>query len=273
MIRSGLPKLIATDLDGTLVRGDETVSEYTHQVLARTRAAGIQIAGATGRGPRLLELVRHDIPSAGFLVMGGGAQVLDLTNPAHPVRLRDERLAGAVLGDILSTIEDEIGQLSVLVEGAEYHNAPLWGDPDPSWRYNDLVAEMTRSDALAGPVIKGFARHPEHDADTLLALAQRLIPTNLASITQAGLGYIEICAPGIDKASGLALVAAVLGIDRAEVLAFGDMPNDISMLRWAGFGSVAVGNAHPAVLGLATEVTGSNDADGVADYLDRLLRL
>src|SRR4029450_6667676 len=61
MVRPGLPKLIATDLDGTLVRGDDTVSAYSHDVLARVKAAGIRIVGATGRGPRLTDLVRCDI--------------------------------------------------------------------------------------------------------------------------------------------------------------------------------------------------------------------
>src|SRR5258705_4646921 len=97
MVKPGLPKLIATDLDGTLVRSDDTVSAYTHEVLARVKAAGIRIVGATGRGPRLTELVRGDIPSADFLVMGGGGRVVDVTDPDLPLLLRDERLDGAVL--------------------------------------------------------------------------------------------------------------------------------------------------------------------------------
>ena len=76
MRSSGLPKLVATDLDGTLVRSDERVSAYTRDVLERVRAAGIHVVGATGRGPRLTELVRSDIPAADFLVMGGGSRVV-----------------------------------------------------------------------------------------------------------------------------------------------------------------------------------------------------
>lgn len=70
MARSALPKVIATDLDGTLVRDDETVSEYTAGVLARVRAAGIRIVAATGRGPRLIGLIQRDIPAADYLVLG-----------------------------------------------------------------------------------------------------------------------------------------------------------------------------------------------------------
>src|SRR5688572_1313537 len=115
MIRPGLPKLIATDLDGTVVRSDETVSAYTHSVLARVKAAGIRIVGATGRGPRLTGLVRTDIPSADYLVLGGGSRVLDLSDPGEPHVLRDERLPGAVLADILAAIEARAGTLSVMV--------------------------------------------------------------------------------------------------------------------------------------------------------------
>lgn len=273
MTRLGLPKLIATDLDGTLVRGDETVSSFTHEVFARVTAAGIRVVGATGRGPRLMALIRQDIPSADYLVMGGGGQVVDITDPSRPLVLRDERIDGSILGDILSTIEAEVGPLSILVESGDYHNAPLLGDPDPIWRYPDLFEAKPRQEALSGRLIKGFARHPRHDADALLVVARRLIPPRIATITQAGLGYIEICPPGVDKATGLVVVATALGVDPLDVLAFGDMPNDLTMLRWAGFGRVAVANAHPVIRALADEVTASNDEDGVAVYLDRLLRL
>lgn len=268
-----LPKLIATDLDGTLVHSDDTVSDYTHAVLERVKAAGIHIVGATGRGPRLTELVRHDIPSADFLVMGGGSRVLDIRDPAHPIVLRDERLDGDALADVLARLEVELGTLSVLIEAGDHHEAPLWGDADPHWRYPDVVEARVRAECLTGPVLKGFARHPRCDVDEVLAVAERVIPPDLATITQAGLGYIEICPPGVDKATGLRFVATALGIDPGDVLVFGDMPNDVPMFRWAGFGRVAVGNAHPALKALADETTLTNDEDGVATYLEAMLRL
>jgi Cof subfamily protein (haloacid dehalogenase superfamily) len=269
--RPGLPKLVATDLDGTLVRSDDTVSAYTHEVLARVKAAGIRVVGATGRGPRLTELVRTDIPSADFLVMAGGGRVVDLTDPDIPLVLRNERLGGDVLADLLGRLEREIGTLSVLVEAGEEPDAPLWGDLHPAWRYPEVVEVRVRAEALAGPVIKGFAHHCDYDADALLAVALRVIPPEVATVTQAGLGYIEICPPGVDKATGLAVVAEALGVDPADVLVFGDMPNDLPMFRWAGFGRIAVANAHPLVRAQADDVTRSNDADGVAAYLDAML--
>jgi hypothetical protein len=271
MPRPGLPKLVATDLDGTLVRSDDTVSAYTHEVLDRVRSAGIPVVGATGRGPRLAELTRGDIRAADFLVMAGGGWVVDQSDPAGPIVLRDERLDGAALAHLITDLEAQVGPLTVMVEALDSHNAPLWGDPDPAWRYPDDFEVRTRDEVFAGQVIKAFARTDDHDVDALLHAARRIVPASLAAITQAGLGFIEICPPGVDKATGLAVVAESLGVDPSDVLVFGDMPNDVPMFEWAGWGRVAVANAHSAVLALADEVTLRNDDDGVAVYLDRLL--
>ena len=268
MTRPGLPKLIATDLDGTLVRSDDTVSAYTHEVLDRVRAAGIRLVGATGRGPRLAELTRNDIRAADFLVLAQGGWVMDL---ADPLPLRAERLAGGVVARVLADLEAEVGPLSVMVEALDHHDAPLWGDLDPTWRYPVIVHERPRAECLTGDVIKAFARSFDRDVDDLLAAAQRIVPANVASVTQAGLNYVEICPPGVDKGTGLAVVAQSVGVDPADVLVFGDMPNDLPMFAWAGWSRVAVANAHPSILEVADEVTLANDEDGVAVYLDRLL--
>ena len=271
MPRPGLPKLIATDLDGTLVRTDDTVSAYTHEVLDRVRAAGIPVVGATGRGPRLTELTRNDIRAADFLVLAGGGRVVDQSELVGPVVLRDERLPGAVLADLLVLLEAEVGPLSVMVEALDGHDAPLWGDFDEQWRYPDRFEARPRAECLRGDVIKAFARAAGHHVDELLAAARRVVPPEMATVTQAGLGFVEICPPGVDKATGLAVVAEALGVDRAEVLVFGDMPNDLPMFEWAGWGRVAVANAHATVRAAADEITLRNDDDGVAIFLDRLL--
>jgi Cof subfamily protein (haloacid dehalogenase superfamily) len=271
MPRPGLPKLIATDLDGTLVRSDDTVSAYTHEVLDMVRAAGIPVVGATGRGPRLTELTRNDIRAADFLVLAGGGRVVDQSDPAGPVVLRDERLPGDVLAELLTLLEAKVGPLTVMVEALDHVDAPLWGDYDEAWRYQDRFEARSRSECLRGQVIKAFARAAGHHVDELLAAAREVVPPTMAAVTQAGLGFIEICPPGVDKATGLAVVANALGVDPAEVLVFGDMPNDLPMFEWAGWARIAVANAHPDVRDAADEITLANDEDGVAIYLDRLL--
>jgi Cof subfamily protein (haloacid dehalogenase superfamily) len=271
MPRPGLPKLIATDLDGTLVRSDDTVSAYTHEVLDRVRAAGIPVVGATGRGPRLTELTRNDIRAADFLVMAGGGRVVDQTDPSGPVVLRDERIRGDVLAALLAALEARVGPLTIMVEALDADDAPLWGDYDPAWRYPERLERRPRAECFTGELIKAFARSADRDVDDLLAAARELIPPSVASVTQAGLGFLEIGAPGVDKGTGLAVVADSLGVDPADILVFGDMPNDLPMFEWARWGRVAVANAHPAVLAAADVIAPANDDDGVATYLSGLL--
>jgi Cof subfamily protein (haloacid dehalogenase superfamily) len=268
MVKPGLPKLIATDLDGTLVHSDDTVSAYTHEVLDRVRAAGIRIVAATGRGPRLTSLIRKDIRVADFLVLAQGGWVLD---QAEDVFLKTSRLAGSALGPLLMELEAEVGTLSVMVEALEHDDAPLWGDYDPTWRYPVVVERRARAECLRGDVIKAFVRSFDHHVDDLLAVARRIFPAHVASVTQAGLAYVEVCPPNVDKGTGLAVVAEAVGVDPADVLVFGDMPNDLPMFSWAGWSRVAVANAHPSLLAVADEVTLTNDEDGVSVYLDKLL--
>ena len=270
MSLSGLPKLVATDLDGTLVRSDETVSDYSITVLRKVREAGIPVVGVTGRGARLIELCRRDLPEADFFVLAQGAYVLDQRDPDMPRVLRRQLIAGADLAKALLLLEAEVGPLSVLVEALDEARSPLWGDAHVVWPYPEWIP-YDRIEALASPAYKGFAHAPDYTADELLAVARRVIPGELATVTQAGLGYVEITASGVDKATGLAVVAAELGISPRDVLVFGDMPNDVPMFQWAGWRRVAVANAHPEVLALADEVTASNDADGVAAWLESLL--
>jgi len=157
------------------------------------------------------------------------------------------------------------------VEALEHSGAPLWGTRAPNWRYEVTVEERTRAECLTGEVIKAYACGADHHVDDLLAAARRIVPPHVASITQAGLNVIEICPPDVDKGTGLAVVTEACGVDPADVLVFGDMPNDLPMFAWAGWQRVAVANAHPTLLGAADEVTLTNDEDGVAVYLDKLL--
>ena len=122
---------------------------------------------------------------------------------------------------------------------------------------------------LQEPVTKLIVRHPEIEFEQLLDVALGLDLT-ACEITHSTMEFLEISRRGIDKAAALIQTAEKFGLTSAEVIAFGDMPNDLPMLRWAGH-SVAVANAHPDVLTAAGAVTASNDDDGVAMMLERLL--
>ncbi len=275
--RPGLPKLIATDLDGTIVRSDDTVSARTTAALHAARAYGIPVVGVTGRGPRLLDLTRQDVPAADFLVCAQGGHVVDLSGcpdtGGAPVVLHAAEFAGALVASVITTVEELTGPLSVLVEPVAVVDTFLLGEPHPSWRFSAAVHACPRVEALDRPLIKAFVHSDAYTADELLGLARSVVAPELAELTQAGLGYVEICPSGVTKASGLAVVASHLGVDAADVLVFGDMPNDLPMFEWAGWSRVAVANAHPELLAVADEVTASNDEDGVAVYLERLLAL
>ncbi len=130
------------------------------------------------------------------------------------------------------------------------------------------------ADALtlcAQPVTKLLVRHPSYTSSQLHALAEPIVGPR-AQVTFSGPHMVEISALGIDKAAALARLSARLGVDQTNVIAFGDMPNDAAMLRWAGLG-VAVANAHTEALAAADEVTASNMDDGVAMMLERFFPL
>jgi Cof subfamily protein (haloacid dehalogenase superfamily) len=266
-----LPKLVATDLDGTLVRSDYTVSDYTAEVLESARAAGITLVGITGRGPRLIELCGRHAPGVHFMVFSQGAYVVDLDHGGPPRVLSVIRMEGAAVAKAVELIEAEVGPVQLVAEALEHPGAPLWGEAGIQWPYPAPFEQRERADSLAVPLLKAFVRAPSLTPDELLAVARRVVPTSLCEATIAGLDFVELCPPGVTKAAGLAVVADQLGIDAADALVFGDMPNDVPMFAWAGRG-VAVANAHSELLAVADEVTDSNDDDGVARYLARLLQ-
>ncbi|MDU7503823.1 MAG: HAD hydrolase family protein, partial [Corynebacterium kroppenstedtii] len=121
---------------------------------------------------------------------------------------------------------------------------------------------------VAEPAVKLLLRSPEVTSEELYQLVAPMIPIDKGHVTYSfSGGLLEIAAPGVNKAGGLAEVADLLGVDAGETVAFGDMPNDTEMLQWARMG-VAMGNAHPMLLGVAKAVTTSNDEDGVARVID-----
>ncbi|MFE7757569.1 HAD family hydrolase [Streptomyces sp. NPDC057418] len=258
--------LVATDLDGTLLRSDDTVSPRSRAALAHAAAAGARHLIVTGRAVPGIRALLADLGYAGPVVCGQGTQVYDAGSARmlSSVTL-DRELADAALGKI----EAEVGQVFAAVDqdgaGGRTLIEPGYRMPHPS-----LPARRTgrREELWAAPIIKVLVRHPELTDDELAAAARAAVG-ELASVTMAGPGTVELAPHGVDKGTGLALAAELLGCDPADTVAFGDMPNDLPMFRRSGH-RVAMANAHAELRAAADEVTLSNQDDGVAVVLERL---
>ena len=257
--------VIATDLDGTLLRGDLSVSARTLAVLARATASGARHLVVTGRpaaGCRsLLALLGYQ----GLALCGQGAQLYDVG--AHRL-LASATLDRAAVRALVDRIAEAAGglELGVVTAGltGEFLVTPAFGERvRHGWR---LVERQT--DLWARPVEKVLIRSRRLDDDELAALAHRLCADEIA-VTHSGENMVELLPAGVSKASGLAAAAHRLGFTAADTIAFGDMPNDIPMLRWAGHG-VAMGNGHPELRRWADEIAPTNEEDGVAVVLERL---
>src|SRR5207249_3912224 len=120
------------------------------------------------------------------------------------------------------------------------------------------------------PTVKLMARHATLPAEAFHQLVMEALDSSLYSVTYSFPGFLEIASASVQKGAALAAFCSQYGIEAHEVVAFGDMPNDLPMLEWAGLG-VAVANAHPLVLQAADVVTRSNEEDGVAYLLEQLL--
>jgi len=257
------PRLVATDLDGTLVRSDGTVSARTTAAIARVEAAGVPFVMVTGRPPRWMSAVAEATGHRGLAVCANGALVYDL----HAARVvRTDLLSSAAALGVVDALRHELPGITFAVER---HDAGFAHEPAyrPRWDSSDGLTQAPVEQLLATGVVKLLARHEELTADELLTAARRAVGAGATLTHSSSDGLLEISAAGVSKASGLASLAADFGVEAGDVIAFGDMPNDLPMLAWAGR-AVAVANAHPDVLAVAGELTASNNDDGVAQVLD-----
>lgn len=260
------PRLIGTDLDGTLLRSDGTLGGRTEKVLRQAAAAGIAIVPATARplrwlGQPPLTALAALVPQ---VVFANGAVTYDTA--AGRVTSCHELLP-AVAADLCKRIGAAIPAAVFAVEvGA---GEAMWHEPTYPLR-SDLgqpgVVSVERAGLFPAPVTKLLVKAPGMAPDELVGQVLAATGGDAEVSVSAGYGLAELVAPGVTKATALAAVAADLGVLPEQAVAFGDMPNDLPMLRWAGR-AVAVGNAHPDVLAAAHEVTGRNDDDGVAAWL------
>ena len=261
-------RLIATDLDGTIVRHDGTVSPRTAAALNDARPAGVALVLVTGRPTRWLAGLREALGSLGTAICSNGAVVYD--DDAGRV------LEASVLpvGDLVAARERVLTLAPDAVFAAETV-AGLHlerGFASSRAEREGLAEEPFDAEALAAEgVVKLLARRP---GGTCTEFERLVAPAldGLVALTHSapGVPLIEMAAPGVDKAVTLARHAARLGVDPADVVAFGDMPNDVGMLSWAGR-SYAVGDSQPRVVRAADHVIGTVEEDSVARVLESLL--
>lgn len=258
-------RLVATDLDGTLVRSDQHISARSRDAIAALRSAGIKVAVVTGRPVRWIVPALHEIGEVDFCLAGNGAFVFngDLTEILHSSLLEPAHAAAfarairSVHGEVAFAVERESGF------SREEHYRERWPAVPAS--------VMDLDELLSQPVGKLLVRHEGLNADELLEAAAKIAIDHPVTLTHSSTdGLLEVSALGVDKAAAVAWCAASIGACADDVLAFGDMPNDVSMLTWAGQ-SYAVANAHPAARAAAKSQALSNDEDGVATILESLL--
>ncbi|MER2091926.1 MAG: HAD family hydrolase [Saccharopolyspora rectivirgula] len=265
------PGLVASDMDGTLLDPVERVRPRTARAARRVVASGTPLILVTGRPPRWMPEVFDALGAPGLAVCANGAVLYDAatdrvlhSRSIDPVTLHDvvvelrRELPGCAFG-----VERATGAVGGRYSGrfqAESQFQHLW---DPSEVNVTGLAELTGKAA-----VKLLVLHQQMTSEEMAAVAREVVGDQLQVTFSTGSGLLELSAPGVDKASGLATVADHLGVDRDDVITFGDMPNDVPMLRWAGHG-VAMRNSHPEALAAADEVTGTNREDGVAQVLER----
>lgn len=264
---TALPRVVASDCDGTLLRTDGSVSSRTRAALQAIVDAGVVVVLVTARPPRWVEELSDVAGEHGIVLCGNGAFTYDVSAG----QLVAHRLIEASLvGQLLTELRAALPEVRVATEGVrglarEEGFERASGRRDGEW----LVGTVQQIGGHAAGKI--LVRHPQWSPDEVRSAVAEVVGTR-AEVSHSGTpGLAEIAAPGVSKGLALSEWCAEQGVDADDVWAFGDMPNDVPMLTWAGR-SFAVANAHACVLAAASDRTASNDDDGVALVLERALR-
>jgi HAD superfamily hydrolase (TIGR01484 family) len=260
---SSPPRLIATDLDGTIVRSDGTISARTVAAFTRAERAGTRFVFVTSRSPRGVKPVVAGFGNRGTAICANGALVYDLATDAV---LAERLIAPADLAAAARALRGAIPGIGIAVE---YWDGRVSDDvyEPATWELAESIPRLADEVLFGRPGAKLLGRHMGHTPDELLLKAASACDRIVAVSHSNGVSLIEASAIGVSKASAVAELAATFGIGREAVMAFGDMPNDLAMLSWAGT-SCAVANAHPDVRAVATHVIGNCADDGVAQFLE-----
>ncbi len=264
------PKLIATDLDGTIVNHDGRISDRTISTFKRARDMGIEIFFVTGRPPRWMPEIR-DAFGFGSAICGNGAMLYDLLEDKV---LEEWLIEVEAQRETINRLRLAINQVSFAVESHSYfHREKAY---IPRWDAGlDNVGVHTIEEVLHSPALKILARCSQQNlsSDEMLDIATPALD-GLVTVTHSNPhdSLLEISALDVSKGATLAKMAARLGITAAECVTFGDNPNDFSMLQWSGR-SYAMASGHPDGAKIAKSVAAPCEDDGVAIAIEELLEL
>ena len=261
------PRLVATDLDGTLLHTDGTVTARTREILSAVEELGVTVVFVTGRPIRWMDDLWEHVGGPGLAVVSNGGILYDVHARAVRKALTIPTEVSLKVGEILREAVPGTTFAMERLEGfAKEPGFMPRVEPPPDLRIGPL------EEVVDDTVVKLLARHDELDPEPFWVEVESHVG-HLVTTTWSSVGaLVEMSAAGVSKASTLAMVCRDLGVDPSEVVAFGDMPNDLPMLEWAGT-SVAMRNAHPTVQALADRVAPSNEEDGVAAVLEEIFDL
>ena len=265
-----LPRLIATDLDGTLLNCHGVVSERSIAALRAAHAAGIIVVFATGRPPFVAaQEVLAVGPAVAYGVMANGSMICTLPDGESLYTIRfPSALAVEAIGKLRA--QDPLFGFAMATDRG-FSEEVGFAERMPVFHSRPTVDDVLTGHDGATDTIKLLAFHHHHSALQLLDIIPPIVGADLV-VSHMGTEAVELGPPGADKGAGLRWLCAHLGIDGADVVVFGDEINDLAMFDFAGR-SVAVANAAHLVRAAATEVTASNDDDGVALVIEALLAM
>lgn len=257
--------MIATDIDGTMLRSDGTLSPRVQAALHGAWDAGIHVVPATGRPLMVAYDVIDALELNHYWVFANGAITRHLE--------RDELVRGFWMDPVLA--QSLVVELRAAIPGAGFAiemdrdvaHEPGFAELVPHAPGNAAIDDVL--DGIHSRVQKVVIFHPEFTIDELFRRAGDVVGDH-ASPSYSGLFFIEVGVGQVSKATALDALAADLGIDPGEVAAFGDNHNDVTMLRWAGR-SFAMGNATDDLKAIADEVIPTSDEDGLARKVEELL--
>lgn len=259
------PKLVALDVDGTLVGHSLTISPGVRAAIARMQDAGITGSLITGRMYRAVLPFVRELGFEAPIVCYQGAAVID---PTTDEVLYHVALENDVVRDIIALAEREHAHLQ-LYRNDEYYC-------ETRNRFSEFYASLAMHEPIIVPSLRETFAYSEatkavivadpSDAERFVAEMHEHLGAR-AYVTRSLPQFVEILSPKADKGVALRMVAARLGIEMSDVIAVGDSWNDVPLLQAAGFG-IAMGSGPPELKAVAHAVVADVEHDGVAKAID-----